>query len=119
MTEGDTAFTGAGNLKKPSIPVVIRQAKIVWERIAEEMVQKSYLKCGIYNKMDGTKDDALYEDFLEEGVNETEDVVDYDGQTDYYDNSPATHEISDQGFVDDENCSDFEGFYHIIGQKIL
>ena len=47
------------------------------------MVRKSYLKCGISNKIDGTKDDALYEDFLGKGVAETENVVDNDGYTDY------------------------------------
>jgi len=59
------------------------------------MVYKSYLNCGISNKVDGTKDDVLYEDFLGGGVDETEDVMDNDGYTDYYDDSPATHEILD------------------------
>jgi len=47
--------------------------------------------------MDGTKDDVLYEDFLDEGVAETEDVSDSNGYADYYDDSPATHEILDYG----------------------
>ena len=51
------------------------------------------------NQMDGTKDDALCEDFLGEGVAETEDVLDNDGYADYYDNSPATHEIRDYGWA--------------------
>ena len=63
---------------------------------------------------DGTKHDALYEDFLGESVAETEDVVDNDGYADYYKNTPVTHEIPDYGwacfFVDDENYSHFEGF---------
>jgi len=65
----------------------------MWECqcVPVEMVHKSYLKCGISNKMDGLKDDALYEDFL----GETEDVADNDGYADYYDDSPATHEILD------------------------
>ncbi|KAK2169964.1 hypothetical protein LSH36_5g02008 [Paralvinella palmiformis] len=44
-------------------------------------------------QMDGTEDDALYEDFLGEGVAETEDVADNDGYADYYEDFPATHEI--------------------------
>jgi len=59
------------------------------------VVCKSYLKCGISNKMDGTKDDALYKDVLGEGVAETEDVVDNDAYADYYNHSSATHEILD------------------------
>ena len=45
--------------------------------------------------MDGTKDDALCEDFLGKGVAETEDVVDNDRYADQYDDSPATNEILD------------------------
>ena len=78
------------------------------------MVHKSYLKCDISNKVDGTKDHVLFEDFFVHGVAETEDVADNDGHADYYDYSPTTHEIPDYGcaryFADDENDSDFEGF---------
>ena len=45
--------------------------------------------------MDGTEDDALYEDFLGECVAETENVMDNDGYADYYDDSLATCEIPD------------------------
>jgi len=86
-----------------------------------EMVHKSYLKCAIYNKTDGTKDDALYEDFLSEGAAETESVADNDGYTDYYydDDSPAMHDISDYDwasfFVDDFFWRDFN---HITSEKL-
>ena len=39
-------------------------------------MRRSFLKCIISNKMDRTKRDALYEDFLGEDVTETEDVLD-------------------------------------------
>jgi len=78
------------------------------------MMCNSYLKCGISNKMDGTKDDALYEDFLCEGVAETDYLVDNDSYADYYDNSPVTHDFMDYGwvsfFADDKNVLDFEKF---------
>ena len=68
------------------------------------MVHKFYLKCGISNKMDGTKDDALHVFFFNgEGVAETEDVADNDSYLDYYGNSPATHEIPDY---------DWASFFH-------
>ena len=67
------------------------------------MVPKSFLKCGISNKMDGTEDDALYED-----------VADSGGYGNYYDYSVATCEIPDYDwvsfFADDDNDSNFEGF---------
>ena len=114
MIECDKPLTPPGSRKRPPVPVIIGWVKTVWEHIPVEMVHKSYLKCGISNKMDGTKDDALYKDFLGKGVAKTEDVADNDGYTDYYDDSPATYEIPDYGwasfFMDDENDSDFEGF---------
>ena len=57
-SKGDKPLTAAGNLKRPPIYVVIGCVKTVWECIPEEMVCKSYLKCGISNKLDGTKDDG-------------------------------------------------------------
>ena len=74
--------------------------KLPWEHIREEMVRKSYLKCGISNKMNGTKDGA-----------ETDDGADNDQNADYYDDSPVTHEIPVYSFfADDDNYSDFVGF---------
>jgi len=72
MAKCDKPPTHAGNIKRPLIHVVIGWVKIVWEHNPVEIVHKSYLKCGISNKIDGTKD------FLGEGVAETEDVVDTD-----------------------------------------
>jgi len=111
MAECDKPLTHAGIIKRPSIYVVIGWVKTVWESIPLEMVRKSCLKCGISNKMDGTKNYAMYEDFLGEGVAETEDVADNDGYGDYYDDWASF-------FADDENDSNFEGFNHIIRQKI-
>jgi len=52
MGESDTPLTAAGNLKRPLIPVVIGSVKTAWECILVEMESKSYLNCGISNKMD-------------------------------------------------------------------
>ena len=60
--------------------------------------------------MDGTEDDALYEDFHGECVAETGDVADSHGYGDYYDDSVAACEILDYDwvsfFADDDNDSD-------------
>jgi len=53
--------------------------------------------------MDGTKDDALYEDFLGEGVAETEDLAVNNGYADYYDDSLATHEILNYGWMTNDS----------------
>jgi len=93
----------------------------MWEHIPEEMVFKSYLKCGISNKMDGTKDNALYEDFLGEDVAETEDIAINTDYVDYYDNSLAT--VLDMRFWTTTGQTRMIpilwDFNHIIRQKIL
>ena len=43
MTEGDKPLTATGNLKRPSIPLVIGWFKAVWGFIPEEMVHTSFL----------------------------------------------------------------------------
>ena len=73
------------------------------------MVHKSYLKCGISNKMDGTKDDASYEDFLGEGVAETMAILIIMTIILLHMRFRTTTGAS--FFADDENDSDFEGFY--------
>ena len=50
--KGDKPLTPAGNIKRPSIAIIIGWIKTTWKPIPEEMVHKSYLKCGISNKMD-------------------------------------------------------------------
>ena len=122
MAEGDKPLTHAGNIKSPSISVVIGWVKIAWECIPIEILRKS-LKCGISNTMNGTKVGVLYEDFLGEGVAETEDVADNNGYADYYDNSPATHEIlamAGPAFLwRTRMIPIFKDFNNIIRQKIL
>ena len=35
-----------------------------WDSIPAEMIQRSFLKCGIANDMDGSEEDVLYDDLL-------------------------------------------------------
>ena len=51
-----------GNIKKPSISLVLSWVTSVWEDIPEDMVKKSFLKTGISNDLDGTEDDKLWDD---------------------------------------------------------
>ena len=65
--------------------------------------------------MDGRENDAKYKDFRWQSVAKTEDVAENSGYADDYDDSLATCEIPNYGwapfFADDDNDSDFEGFY--------
>ena len=83
------------------------------------MVRKSFLKCGISNKMNGMEDDDLYEEF----VAETEDVQASDSYADYYDDSSATGEILDYNWASiswmTRMIQIFWDFSHINRQETL
>ena len=69
MSSGSATLTKGGNLQKPDITLVAAWVDEAWKSIPEEMIKHSFLKCGISNAMDGTEDDALFDD-------EAEDLVD-------------------------------------------
>lgn len=83
MTSGSATLTKGGNLMKPDITVVVAWVKEAWESIPEEMVRKSFLKCGISNAMDGSQDDALYQD-ADETTAESESETESDDDNDEY-----------------------------------
>ena len=62
MLSGKGKLTAGGNLAKPDLPTVVKWVKDAWESIPKDMVVKSFLKCGIANKLNGTEDHHLYED---------------------------------------------------------
>jgi len=55
-----------------------------WQEIPAEMVMKSFKSCGISNALDGTKDDAVYEEETEggEAVDADEDALENEFNTD-------------------------------------
>ena len=68
MADGMAERTAKGNFKRPPLPIVASWAKNAWDMISKEMIKKSFLKCCISNALDGTEDDAVWQ----EDINETE-----------------------------------------------
>ena len=103
MKSDDRELT-ARNLKKPGLPLVTSWVKTSWEDIPKEMVVKSFLKTGISNRMDGIKDDLLWDS--EPGSEGEESDVPADWDTDI----KITQEEFDQLFGESDDESDFEAF---------
>src|SRR6218665_145250 len=105
MSSGTATLTKGGNLMKPDIAIVVTWVKEAWASIPEEMVRRSFLKCGISNAMDGSQDDALYADDDETTPCETTN----DDDDDYTADAEFTEEQYNELFeeTDDE---EFEGF---------
>ena len=57
--------------------------KQLWEEIPEEMVKRSFKTCGISNALDGTEDDAVYNDEMPEVADDDmEDEFETDSEED-------------------------------------
>jgi len=61
MAEGILEFTANGYQKKPSEELILSGIAGAWQDISEEMIESSFLKCGITNTLDGSEDDLVYE----------------------------------------------------------
>ncbi|CAL4062438.1 unnamed protein product, partial [Meganyctiphanes norvegica] len=60
----DFDVTATGRRKRPTIAQVCQWVKKSWDQVKEEIIIKSFKKCGISNALDGTEDDAIFEDNL-------------------------------------------------------
>ena len=61
MAEGIHEFTASGRQKKPSEELILSWIAGAWQDISKEMIESSFLKCGITNSLDGSEDDLVYE----------------------------------------------------------
>ena len=116
MAEGSAEKTASGNLKKPAVELVAQWVKTAWDDIPADMVERSFLKTGISNAMDGSQDDHLWSDDADDTDvprDESDDIEDYSGWD--ADTDPSAAGFTPQewdglfGASDDEE-SDFEGF---------
>ena len=84
---GPFEFTPAGKKKAPTRNLVLRWIKQSWREIPEEMVSKSFMTCGISYALDGTEDDAIYEEEIPE-IGAEEDEIEEEFDTESQKNKP-------------------------------
>ena len=58
---------------RPEIDLVAKWVKKAWDSIPTEMIENSFLKCCISNALDGTEDDAIFEDDVDDVENDNEE----------------------------------------------
>ncbi|XP_034618018.1 pogo transposable element with KRAB domain [Trachemys scripta elegans] len=111
MCSGMAKLTKGGNLMKPEINLVAQWIKDAWVSIPSEMVEKSFRKCCISNALDGSEDDAIFDDTTE-AADEKESESEDDAANIYDDNAGAavTEAEFNELFGESETDSDFEGF---------
>ena len=83
-----------GKKKAPSKNLVLRWVKQAWEEIPEEMVRRSFKRCGISNALNGTEDDATYDDKMPEVADDDmEDEFETDSEEDDDDLKLQCHKL--------------------------
>ena len=102
MFSGKARKTAGGNLAKPDLQLVVKWVKEAWDSIPVEVVKKSFLKCGISNELDGTKDHYLFEDF-EDATLEMDDQDDYTADIDMLD---ETYNLLFPDYVEESDIND-------------
>ena len=105
--EDDKPVTKGGNIKKPSIFLVLSWVTSAWENIPEDMVKKSFLKTGILNALDGTEDDELWDD---NGNSDDDDLQVEDSLLSAWDADEVVPEEDWAKLFDDNDYSDFDRF---------
>jgi hypothetical protein len=61
MAAGEHEFTPKRKIKWPDIEQLCEWIREAWASISPALIEKSFKKCGISNKLDGTEDDYLWD----------------------------------------------------------
>lgn len=77
MVNGPFTYTPSGKKRAPSKELVLQWVNKAWQQIPAQLVVRSFKSCSISNALDGTEDDAVYEEESESG-----DVLDADDELD-------------------------------------
>jgi hypothetical protein len=61
MAVGEHEFMPIGEIKWPDAEQLCEWIREAWARISHALIEKSFKKCGISNRLDGTEDDSLWD----------------------------------------------------------
>uniref|UniRef100_A0A131XQ93 Putative pogo transposable element n=1 Tax=Hyalomma excavatum TaxID=257692 RepID=A0A131XQ93_9ACAR len=76
MRSGEPAVTPTGRLKRASPATICKWIVDAWASIPEDLVRRSFKKCGISNALDGTEDEYLWDDLSDKEMSEESAVED-------------------------------------------
>lgn len=62
MAEELHELTPTGRVKRLDITLLCKWINNAWKEIPAEMVRRSFRKCSISNRLDGTEDDVVWDD---------------------------------------------------------
>ena len=81
MVNGLFTYAPSGKKRAPSKEIVLWRIDRAWREIPVDLITISFKSCGINNALDGTEDDAVWDD-EEEETEEPEEPIDNEFETD-------------------------------------
>ena len=79
MVNGLFTYTLSGKKRVPSKELVLTWINRAWNEIPKDLIQKLFKSCGIANAVDGSDDDAVWDE--ENKKENAEEVVDNEFET--------------------------------------
>ena len=80
MVNGPFTYTPSGKKRAPSKELVLTWINRAWNGIPQDLTEKSFKSCGIANALDGSKNDAVWEEENEE-TEDAEKIIDNELET--------------------------------------
>ena len=81
MVNGPFTHTPSGKRQAPSKEMVLRWIDRAWSEIPADLISRSFKSSGINNALNGTEDDAVWND-EEEEPEDAEEPIDNEFETD-------------------------------------
>ena len=75
MVNGPFTYTPFGKKRAFSKELVLTCIDRAWNGIPQDLIEKSFKSCGIANALDGSKDDAVWEEENEETEKDAEEII--------------------------------------------
>ena len=121
MMEGTHTYTPSGLRRKPELPLICEWILTAWQELDPAIIVRAFKKCCISNAMDGTEDDILFEDVVQQNAPtaaapDAESDDDDDDDDDYDDlfyadvECPWSRETILDVLDSDTDTEDFDGF---------
>ena len=80
MVNGPFTYTPSGKKRAPSKELVLTWINCAWNGIPQDLTEKSFKSCGIGNALDGSEDDAAWEE-ENEGTKDADEIIDNEFET--------------------------------------
>ena len=71
---GAPSFTASGNRRKVDLEAICKWIQLSWDAVSEAIIIKGFKKCCLSNAMDGSEDDAIWQDDISNVGNEDDDM---------------------------------------------